>query len=206
MLYLYDRAICQDLSRSFDPDMMGTSAVKVVDPEASVDVVSQIRNDDFPLPAVIVTRGQDYDVDTSRLNFTRLHMGVSTVIDKETNNIYNEKAMPIILRYNITVLTSNTADMDELTRELLFKYSDMYFLKINLPYESDRSMRFGVRIDYDQSIEQTSRQLEYIQNGQMYQTIIHLVCDGCVLLTYTPHKLHRYVEEKEIGIPNEKSG
>lgn len=203
MLYLYDHAISNDLSRSFDSDMVGTSVVKVVDPEASIDVVSQIRNDEFKLPAVVVTRGADYDIDTNRMNFTRLHRGVHAVIDKKTNNVYDEKALPIILRYNITILTSNTADMDELTRELLFKYTDMYFLKINLPYESGRSIRFGIRLDVDQSIEQTSRQLEYIQSGQMYQTIIHIVCDGCVLLTYTPHKLMRFDMDKDIGVLNE---
>lgn len=199
MLYLYDNAICEDLNRSLNGDNVGTDTVKVVDPDLSIDVISQIRNDDMQFPAIVVTRGSDYAIDTTRMNFTRLHKGVSTVIDPETNNIYDEKALPIDLNYNLTILATNTADQDELTREIVFKYTDMYFLTIQLPYESDRKVRFGVTLDWNQSIENTSRALEYIQNGKIYQTIVHLHCEGCVLVTYTAKKLMRF-DVDDIGI------
>lgn len=193
MLYLYDRAICKDLQSSFT-NSMGTTCVRVVDPDTAVDVVSQIQNDEFQFPAVVVTRSNDYQIDTSRLNFTRANKGVSAVIDNETNMIYDEKLLPVILNYNITVLTSNSIDADELTRELLFKYYSMYFLTIELPYEYDRKVRFGISIDTNQSIEQSSRSLEYLQAGKAYQNIIHLNTQGAFLVTYTPRRLNRVVE------------
>lgn len=192
MLYLYDKAICDDLRSSFNQDAMGSSTVKVVDPDIAIDVVSQIQNDEFEFPAVVVTRSGDYEIDTSRINFTRLHRGVSVVIDQDTNNIYDERVLPVTLRYNLTILGTNTADMDELTRELLFKYYEQFFLSIHLPYESDRVARFGLIVDESQPVESTSRQLEYLQAGKCYQSIIHLVTAGCVLLHYSPRKLPRY--------------
>ena len=199
MLYLFDRAICKDLQESFT-DNMGTSSVRVVDPDMAVDVVSQIHNDEFEFPAVVVTRSADYSIDTQRTNFTRIHRGVSAVIDPETNNIYDEKALPVVLSYNVTILASNSIDADELTRELLFKYYSMYFLTINLPYESDRKMRFGVCVDESQPVEQSSRSLEYLQTGKAYQNIIHLRTEGCVLLTYTPRKMIRYDTDVNIKL------
>ena len=58
MIYLYDSAVCDDLRASFNPDNMGSTSVKVVDPDAAVDVVSQIQNDEFQFPAVVVTRAE----------------------------------------------------------------------------------------------------------------------------------------------------
>lgn len=199
MLYLFDNAICQDLRDSFT-DQMGTSAVKVVDPDMAVDVVSQISHDEFEFPAVVVTRSSDYQIDTTRTNFTRMHVGVATVVDTETNMIYNERQLPITLNYNLTVLGTNTADVDELTRELVFKYVTMYYLTVQLPYESDRKMRFGVCVDESMPIEQSSRLLEYVQSGKAYQNIIHLRTEGAVLLTYTPKRLPRYEQEVEVKL------
>lgn len=199
MLYLYDRAIVDDLISSFT-DKMGNSVVKVIDPEAAIDVVSQISNDEFKFPAVVITRDSNYSIDTNRMNFTRLHRGVSTVIDKETNIIYDEKVLPVNLNYNMTVLGTNTADMDELTRELMFKYYQMYFLKIDLPYESDRSIRFGITLDQDSDIEQSSRLLDYLQTGKVYQNILHFTTQGCVLITYNGRQLMNY--RSEIAVSN----
>lgn len=200
MIYLYDQCICDDLRNSFDPNNMGSTAVRVVDPDAAVDVVSQIQNDEFKFPAVVVTRAESYSFDSTRMNFTMLHRGISTVIDEETNTVYNESVLPINLTYNLTVLGTNTQDMDELTRELIFKYSKEYFSTIHLPYEGNRTIRFGLTIDTDEPIEQTSRQLEYLNSGKVYQTIIHLKTEGCVLVTYTPHKMHRYATEAELKL------
>ena len=189
MIYTYDKAICEDLQASFS----GASCpVKVVDPESAIDVVAQIQNDKIPLPLVVLTRtSESGSVDTNRANFTMMHKGVATVINNETNDVYCEKAIPILLGYDLTVLATNTADMDEMMREIMFKYASMYFLSIKVPYESKRRIRFGIGIRPDTTIEQSSGQLEYLENGKLYQKIIHLVCEGCVLLSYTPVKLHR---------------
>ena len=94
------------------------------------------------------------------------------------------------MSYNLTVLTTNTTDMDELVKELLFKYTNMYFVVISLPYECKRQIRFGVTLA-DDTIERSSSSSEYLTSGQLYQSIIHLKCEGCVLVSYTPAKLQR---------------
>lgn len=187
MVYLYDNAIADDLKRS-----LGSDAVRVIDPEGAVDIIAQMKDDHMTFPVIVLTRDGNYSIDSSRMNFTLAHTGIPASIDLETNKIYNEKVLPINLNYNVTVLATNTADMDELMKELMFKYLHMFFLTIKLPYESDRKIRFGVSIDPDGQIEQTSGSVEYMQSGTLYQSILPLKCQGCVLLSYTPHQLHHY--------------
>lgn len=199
MLYLYDKALVSDLERSFNPMSVPNPVVRVVDPESVIGIAAQLQNDEISFPIVAVIRGKDIPIDTSLTNFTRMHKGVCTVMDTETNTLYYEKSIPIKLSYSITVLTTNTADMDEIVRELLFKYVQMYFLTIKLPYESDRKARFGVRINAD-GISRSSAVVEYLGSGQIYQTIIPVECDGCVMLHYTPVHLKRVGYDVETSV------
>ena len=197
MLYVYDDAIAEDLRRSFNPSSDINPVVKVVDAEGVLDLIAQIQEDSIQFPIVVLTRHEDTPIDKTRTNFTRMHKGVVTVIDPDTNELYYEKSIPVLLSYDLTVLTTNTADMDELVKELLFKYMSMYFIKFTLPYECRRDVRFGVSIDPDTEISRKSGQFEYIQGGTLHQTIISLRCEGAVLVSYTPVKLRRNINEVE---------
>lgn len=197
MIYLYDKAICEDLQRSFDPDNIGNSSVKVIDPEGCINLAAQIQNDEIKFPIVSLVRAQEPNIDKDRMNFTWAHKGVASVFDNETNTLYYEKRIPINLSYNLTILATNTADKDELLRELLMKYLDMYYLRITLPYESNRFINFGIRIDQD-GIETSSGSYEYLTQGKLYQCIVPLICEGCMLVNYTPRKLKRYDTEVTI--------
>ena len=200
MLYLYDSAITDDLIKSFNTTDDGLKpVVKVVGPDQVVGLAAQIQEDKISFPIVAITRN-DYQIDEQRMNFTRAHFGVATVLDKKTNNLYYEKAVPIKLSYNITLLTTNQADMDELVRETLFKYLQMYYLTIKLPYEADRKIRFGLAVDDRTDIQRTSGSVEYLENGTLHQSIITLNCEGCVLVTYTPAHLMRHTLSKDIEV------
>lgn len=190
MLYLYDNAIVEDLQKSFNPNNTSDPVVKVFSPEEITGLVAQIKEDNITFPIIALDRQPGVSIDTDRTNFTRIHKGVQSVIDKKTNELYYEKVIPITLEYDMSVLTTNTADMDELVRELIFKYSNMYFLVISLPYECNRKVRFGVVIK-PEDIERKSGSYEYLSAGQLYESVIHLRCEGCVMVSYTPAKLTR---------------
>lgn len=190
MLYKYDNAIVDDLKRSFNPENIPNPVVSVVSPDQIIGLAAQLQNDSIKLPIIALTRNQE-QIDSSRTNFTSMHRGVATVIDNETNELYHEKVIPITLSYNLTIITSNTADMDEMIRELMFKYINMYFLTIKLPYESNRKIRFGVSLSKDSEIDRTSGVSEYRSEGKLYQSILTLNCEGAVLVSYTPVKLKR---------------
>lgn len=190
ILYLYDRAIVKDLKESFNPENVENPVVKVIDPEGVIGLAAQIQNDEIKFPIVALQREDNTSIDESRWNFTRAHKGVVSCFDDKTNELYYEKAVPIKLRYQLSILTTNTADMDEILREILMKYISMYFLKIKLPYECERYVRFGIIVDYD-NIERDSGSFDYIEGGKLYQTTLPLICEGCVLVTYTPVKLKR---------------
>lgn len=191
MLYLYDKAISDDLVRSFNPNAVEDPLVKVFDPEGIPDLIAAIKEDNMTFPVASLYREPDVSVDTTRTNFTRLHFGQVTVLDPATNELYYEKVIPIKLNYKITVLATNTADIDELVRELLFKYTQQYFMTIKLPYECSRLVRFGVLIDPDSSIERSSGSYEYLKEGKLHQAIIPIKCEGAVLVSYRSAKLKR---------------
>lgn len=197
MLYLYDEAISEDLEYSFNPNHVDNPQVKVISPEGAINVVAQAQSDQLSFPVVILTREPDTPIDYERTNFARLHRGVACVFDKVTNEYYNEKVIPVDLRYKLTVLTTNTVDMDEIVKELLFKYTQMYFSTIKLPYESKRKVRFGIVLDPNSSIQRDSGTAEYLSAGTLYQTIIPLKVEGAVLVHYTPVKLKRMEFEVE---------
>ena len=188
MIYLYDNAIVEDLIHSFNPTNVCNPVVRVIDPEGAISVAAQIQNDEITYPIVVLSRSDDVPIDASLWNFTRAHKGVPVCFDNETNLFYNERAVPIDLNYSIVVITTNIADRDELVRELLFKYSDMYYLTITIPYESKRKLRFGCIAAIDE-IQYSSKTIDYIQSGKLYQTIIPLHCQGCVLVSNSTHKL-----------------
>lgn len=194
MLYLYDKAIVKDLNESFNEDI-AHPVIKVIEPDGVLGLAAQIQNDEIQFPVIALSRAENYDVDTNLINFTRATMGVPCGFDNETNNIYSEHAIPITLTYALTILTTNQADMDELVREILFKYRRQYFLTITVPYESKRKIRFAIIKDPNADIQADSRQLGYIQEGKLYQTVIPLSTIGCNLIHYTKQHLRRIAPE-----------
>ena len=189
MLHLYDDAIANDLSRCINPDR-ANNIVKLSDEEALMGLVAQMQNDKIQFPLVCLTRGENIEIDSSRTNFTAMKKGIPAVFDDEEHLVYYEKAMPIKLGYDITVLTTNTVDMDEILKELIFKYTETYFLTMELPYESKRKIRFGIQVD-PTAIKRSSTAADYIKTGKLHQSILPLVVEGAVLLSYTPRRIMR---------------
>ena len=149
MIYLYDQAIVDDIVKSFNPNNVPNPAVRVIGPNEGISLAAQIQEDQVQFPVVTLTRADNIEVDTSLLNFTRLHEGINSVFDTKNNIIYKERSLPIKLAYDLNVFATNTADMDEIVRELIFKYTTMYFLTVKVPYESKRLIRFGVVADVE---------------------------------------------------------
>lgn len=198
MLWIYDNAIVKDLIQSIDPTGSASNTIKMMGDEGMMGILAQMQEDKIKFPAIFLKRDDDTSLDPKRYNFTRLHKGVPAVFESETNNIYYEKAMPVNISYELHVLTTNTADMDELIRELLFKYSSMYYLTAEVPYESKRKVRFGVAITPDTKITRKSGAADYIESGTLYESIIQLTCEGTVYLHYTPRHLQRAIFDKNI--------
>lgn len=191
MLWLYDESIADDLRKSFNISVIHPY-VKVIDPDVNLSIAAQIQNDNISFPIICVVRDDNYQVDTDLTNFTAMHKGVATVIDNKTNNIYYEKSMPIKLGYSLNIIGTNTVDVDELVKEILFKYSDMYFLTIRLPYEGARKLRFGIEFDRQGSIERRSGVAEMINEGTLYETVLPFQTRGVRMITYTPKHLKTF--------------
>ena len=199
MLYLYDQAICDDLKKSINSDNANPNVV-ISNAETYPGILAQIQNDTITYPLILIQRDEDMRIITELFNFSRAQFGIPAAFDNKTNNIYFEKSIPIDLQYTIRILSTNTADADELARELFYKYLAMYFLTIQLPYESDRKIRFGIEVDQDYGIKKESGNFEYLQSGTLYQSTIHLKTQGCVSLSYTGRHVERQVMDNTIQI------
>lgn len=199
MLYLYDRAISDDIKESINSDNANPN-VFIADEETYAGIFAQVENDTITYPIILIQRDEDMPIITELWNFSRAQFGIPAAFDNKTNNIYYEKAIPVDIQYTIRIISTNTADTDELARELFYKYLSMYYLTIRLPYESDRKIRFGVEIDLGYGIKRESGTFEYIKTGSLYQSKIHLKTNGCVALSYTPRHLQRQVLSHDIEI------
>lgn len=200
MLWAYDDAIVQDLSNCIDPEGGANSSVKMMGENGLMGVFAQIQDDRITFPAVFLQRHQETPLDPKRYNFTRMHKGVPTTYDPEKNTLYLEKAVPIDLKYDLHVLTTNTADMDELMREILFRYTGMYYITMTVPYESKRTIRFGIAINPDTSIRRNSGASDYIESGRLFESTMELECQGAVLLNYTPRHMEGLVMDNRIQV------
>ena len=200
MLWCYDDAITKDLANCIDPSGGASNTVKMMGEGGMMGVFAQLQEDKIKFPAIFLNRHPETPLDSKRYNYTQLHKGVPTTYDPEANNIYLERAVPIQLKYDLHVLTTNTIDQDELIRELLFRYASMYYITMQVPYESKRNIRFGIAINPDTSIQRKSGTTEYIESGTIYEAIMELDCQGAVLLNYTPRHMQGVLIDKNIVI------
>lgn len=190
MLWAYDEAIVKDLASCIDPQGKANNTIKMMGEEGMMGIFAQLQEDRITFPAIYLQRSSETPLDSNRYNFTRTHVGVPCVFDTEKNNVYVEKSVPIQLSYTLHALTTNTADMDEIIRELLFRYTAMYYITMEVPYESKRKIRFGMSINPDSSIRRNSGTSEYVQTGKLYESTLELECQGAVMLHYTPRHLN----------------
>lgn len=199
MIYLYDEAICRDIQESFAVDENNEPIVRVVAPDAIIALNAQMQSDVIKFPLISVER-DGWSIDNNRTNFTTIHRGQLSNFDSKNNNLYYERALPINIKYTITVMAESLIDTDELIRELLFKYYDTYFLEIKLPYESDRIIRFGIQADVDAQINRSVATLEYLQSGKINQTSLDIYTQGCILLHYKERHLMKLGTDKLIHV------
>lgn len=190
MIWCYDNAIVDDLKNSFNTDD-GHPVVSVVPPENIVTIAAQLEDDKISFPMLALSRSSTIDIDNNRTNFTAIHDGMPVVFDPKRNLFFNEKQIPVKLSYNLVCLATNTADVDELIRELIFKYTQQYFLSFRIPYESKRKIRFGIQMAPNSSIEWYATTSDYLTSGSLHSAGITLNIDGAVMLSYTPIKLRR---------------
>lgn len=200
MLWVYDNAIVSDLSSCIDPEGRASNTVRAMGDEGMIGVLAQLQDDKITFPALFLSRHPETPLDSSRYNFTRAHIGVPCTFDTERNDIYLEKAVPIELKYDLHALTTNTADMDEIIRELLFRYTSMYYLTIQVPYESKRNIRFGISINPDTPIRRNTGVTDYVENGKLYESVLELECQGAVMLDYTPRHMQGLVIANNIEL------
>lgn len=199
MLYLYDRAICDDIKASINSENANPN-VFIANPEIASSILAQIQQDTITYPLVLVFRDEDMPIISDLNNFTKSHFGVPAAIDTKTNTIYHERALPVDLQYTIRIISTNVADSDEFARELFYKYLSMYYLTIRLPYEADRKIRFGIEVDLSHGIKRESGNFEYLSSGALYQSVIHLKTNGCVSLSYTGRHLERQVYSDTVDL------
>ena len=75
MLYLYDRAVVDDIINSINSDNANPNVV-MSDAETYPQILAQIQDDTITYPVILVSRDDDTPVITELVNFSRSHFGV----------------------------------------------------------------------------------------------------------------------------------
>jgi hypothetical protein len=156
MLYVYDNAIANDLVGIFTAK---NQAVNVVKPSEMYGMVAKIRENAIEFP--IVSGSRDYEISANDSN--------SSI----------EGVTPIDMTYSFTVLTKNTEDTDPLIRMIFAKYAEPRSLSVTLPTVDNKVIQFKIMVDFEKDINRMS-------NGEIFQSIIFLKCEGCVCVQGVP--------------------
>ena len=176
MMTLYDKSIVNALMRRFNQDASQGVVVNIISPEYIEGLDSQIREGKCRFPVVaLVRKDMPYSIDTGRTIYTTIPKG-KVYTQADVKNYYTEPEgfVPIKQPYSLTVLTTDTAQMEAIVKAIQELLSNMKFLSIDHPTRANEKIRFGVVVDSTREIQKSS-------SGQMHQTIIPLSCEGGVI-------------------------
>lgn len=169
MLEIYDKALYDNLVGVLNKKSEKNIAVTIIGVEKVGGLPAKIASGQIKYPIIALSRDKEAPIKKD----------VKSAFNSEENE-GNEKVIPILLPYALTIITNNTDDMNEVFNNLLSQYSQTQFLTFSLPIESKREKRFGVSIDLNSNIERSSG--EHPSFGKMYQTIIPLKSEGCLFV------------------------
>lgn len=161
MIQLYDEALFDYLKENV------SSEVAIVPVSDYWRVISMHRETKLSLPAVCISRSTS-NPDREMKSWVIGRKGRTDRIQQ--NKRFTEQAIPMVLQYNLTALTTRQDDIDELTSELIFLILNKPKVTIQIPYGSNRLV--NAQIDVNGDVSDASSRDTFSETGFLYQSII----------------------------------
>lgn len=171
-VYLYDKAIANRL----ESVLTNVKGINVVPAERAF-TKSFDENDNPELPAVSIYR-EGFSLKQDTRNMTAYKKGRNEVDTQGT--LFNTKALPLSIRYQIDVWTRTREQNDELSRDIIWFFTLYPEHKITVNYGGFvRDIKFNTFLELD--ITNNSQISEFENRGQYYRSTMGVIVDEAQL-------------------------
>lgn len=182
MIQLYDEALLDYFKNNFKAEVAITPVSEFW------SVVAMHRENKLQLPAICLSRNGS----TRDTELKSWVIGRKGRVDRvQKHKLITEQALPLLLNYHITLLTTTQDDIDELTSEVIFLILNKPRVSVLIPYGSERYV--NAQISLDGEITSDSTQDRFSTTGILYQTIIPVKMNGANIFNLEQRNL-RYLE------------
>lgn len=184
MIQLYDEALFDYCHSNFK------SEVAITPVSEFWRVVAMHREGRIQLPAICLSRTSN----TRDPELKSWVIGRKGRTDRVQNHkLITEQALPLLLHYNLTLLTTTQDDCDELTSEVIFLILNKPKVTVQIPYGSERLLHAQISIDGD--VTNDSMRDTFSDTGILYQSIIPVKMQGANIFNVEKRNL-RFLEWK----------
>lgn len=182
MIQLYDEAILDYFRTAFKANVAITPVTDFW------RVIAMHKEGRLQLPAICLSR----KTGTRDAELTSWVIGRKGRTDRVQNHkLVTEQAMPLLLNYNLTTLTTTQDDNDELISEIIFLILNKPRVSVLIPYGSERTVHSQISIDGE--ITSDSAVDTFSDTGILYQTIISVKMNGANIFNLEQRNL-RYLQ------------
>jgi hypothetical protein len=161
MIQLYDEALADYLKAAFE------GSVSIVPVSEYWQVIAMHKEGQLQLPAICISRATG----TGDPELQSWVIGKKGRADRvRDHKLVYEQALPLSLRYNLTVLTTTQDDSDELTSEVIFLILNKPRVLVKIPYGSERDTHGQIMVSGE--LTDGSLRDSFSATGILYQSII----------------------------------
>lgn len=182
MIQLYDEAIHDYLRAAYKAE------VAIVPVSDYWRVIAMHKETQLQLPAICISR-QANTRDSELKSWVIGRKGRTDRI--QGHRLITEQALPLLLNYNLTVLTTTQDDNDELISEIIFLILNRPKVSVLIPYGSERTINAQISIDGD--ITNDTLRDTFSNTGILYQSVIPVKMMGANIFNLEKRNL-RYLE------------
>lgn len=199
-LYKYEEAIVAKMR-----EITGDDRVIITPSDNVENVIPRIANDEYKLPLIHIVRN-DWGLSTKRQHGMKMNGLINdnlpmfqegNYISPEDGKVHRFHVLPIHFSHTFEVWTRTREENDEMIRELIWFFSTMNRLYVQIPYGVNITHEFTLTLQPD--ITDSTNQTSHKELGELFKQSLTTVCDDAYLWkssTHNPTCIHMDMELK----------
>lgn len=185
-IYLYEKAIVEKMR-----EITGDDRIVITPSENIRNIIPRISNDEIKLPLIHMIRNNwrlsDKKSHAMKMNghiandFPLFHQGSNEINGK----IHREHIIPITFSHTFEVWSRTREENDEMIRELIWFFSTMGELIVNIPYGLDREHIFTLELQPE--IIDNTDVVSHKDMGEVFLQALITTCNDAYLWKSSSH-------------------